>query len=144
MQPETPRPRRGARVGASQDRAHARNELAGRERLGHVVVGTQLEPDDPIDLLVTRGQDQNRHGSARPKLSADLETVEIGQGKIEDDDPRVVPLDGVEPLLTGLFADDLEAGPFEIGDYERADCFVVLDHDSDSRHGRNALTATTT
>ena len=32
--------------------AHARGELTGRERLGDVVVCTELEPGHPIDLLV--------------------------------------------------------------------------------------------
>jgi hypothetical protein len=133
-----------SRLSAPQDCAHARNELAGRERFGHIVVGTKLEPDDPINLLVARGQDQNRHASARPKLSTYLETVEIGQGEIKHDNPRVVPLDRLEPCLTGVFADGSEACPFEIGDYQRTNSLVVLNHNRGRAHGRNALTATTT
>ena len=46
---------RGVRgVGAAQHRAHARSELARRERLRHVVVGAELEPDDPVRLLAPR------------------------------------------------------------------------------------------
>src|SRR5205085_10405995 len=125
------------------NRAHACDELAGRKGLCHVVVRAQFEADDPIDLLVARGQDQNRYRSAGPQLSADLETVEVGQCEVEDDDPGVEPLDSVKSSLAGLFADDPEAGPFEIGGHERTDYFVVFDHDRDASHGRNALTAVT-
>ena len=46
--------------GAAQDRAHARDELARVERLRHVVVGADLEPDDLVDVLVARRQHQHR------------------------------------------------------------------------------------
>ena len=51
-----------ARGGAASphDRAHARDQLAGRERLDHVVVGAELEADDPIDLLAARGEHDDR------------------------------------------------------------------------------------
>jgi hypothetical protein len=38
-------------LGASEDRAHARDELAHAERLRHVVVGARVEPADLVDLL---------------------------------------------------------------------------------------------
>src|SRR5664279_1909319 len=54
--------RRCARLGgAPQDAAHARDELARRERLGDVVVGAELEADDAIDLVAARGEKEDRH-----------------------------------------------------------------------------------
>ncbi len=117
------------------------DELAGRERLGQVIVGTELEADDPIGLLVARRQDQDCHAPAAAKLLADVEPVEIRQAEIEDDDLRVVPLDRAESAFTGLLADDLEAGAFEIGLDEPADRIVVLDDDRQAAQGLNALIA---
>ena len=41
---------------AAQQRAHARHELVGAERLGEVVVGAELEADDALRLLGARGE----------------------------------------------------------------------------------------
>src|SRR5437762_2023441 len=40
----------------AQDRLHARDELTRVERLGQVVVGSDLEADDLVDVLVAGGQ----------------------------------------------------------------------------------------
>ena len=49
------------RLRAAEDRLHARDELAGRERLRQIVVGADLEADDAVGLLVAGGQHQDRH-----------------------------------------------------------------------------------
>ena len=55
---------RGA-LDAAQQRPHAGDELAQRERLGHVVVGADAEPDQQVGLLAARGQHQHRHRAGR-------------------------------------------------------------------------------
>src|SRR6476619_3978282 len=40
--------------GAAQDRLHACDELARVERLRHVVVGSDFEPDDLVHVLIAR------------------------------------------------------------------------------------------
>ena len=42
---------RAVELAAAQLGADAADQLADRERLGHVVVGADLEPDDLVDLL---------------------------------------------------------------------------------------------
>ena len=68
--------RRSSRLGrarAPEDRAHARGELARRERLRHVVVGAELEPDDAVGLLAAGGEHDHRElregrgSSGRPR-----------------------------------------------------------------------------
>ena len=54
-----------ARAGPAQHRPHAGQQLAQRERLGHVVVGAQLEAAHAIDLLAARGEHDDRHVDAR-------------------------------------------------------------------------------
>ena len=53
------------RLGATQDGADAGRHLAGRERLHHVVVGAELEPDDAVDLLDVGGEQDHRDGALR-------------------------------------------------------------------------------
>ena len=52
-----------------QHRADAASELADRERLGDVVVGAQLEAEHLVDLVVARGQhdDRARRSSVRSR-----------------------------------------------------------------------------
>ena len=45
--------------------AHPGDQLAEPERLGHVVVGADLEPDDGVDLGVAGGHHDDRHLRAR-------------------------------------------------------------------------------
>ena len=69
-----------------QQRPHARDQLARRERLGHVVVGADGEPDEQVGLLGARGQHQHRHRPVALHAPADLEPVEPGQHQVEHDE----------------------------------------------------------
>ena len=55
--------RRGG-AGPAQHRVDPQHQLARAERLGDVVVGADLEPDDPVGLLAERGQHDDRHVAA--------------------------------------------------------------------------------
>ncbi len=74
------------RRGAAQDGAHAGDQLARRERLGHVVVAADLEPDDLVELLVARRQEHDRHLGPRADTAAHLEAVELGHRHVEHDE----------------------------------------------------------
>ncbi len=71
---------------ASRHRTDPRNELAEAERLDDVVVGAELEADDPIDLLALGGDDDDRDVRAGAQLAADRESVDIGQSEVEQDE----------------------------------------------------------
>ena len=63
-----------------QERLDPAHQLAQPERLGQVVIGTQLEADHLVDLVVAGGQDEDRHlGPGRPQAAEDLEAVHPGQ-----------------------------------------------------------------
>ncbi len=69
-----------------QQRAHAGQQLAHRERLGDVVVGAEVEPQDPVHLGAPRRQDQHRGVVAGPPQPAEqLVAVEAREHDVEDD-----------------------------------------------------------
>src|SRR5438045_2930309 len=72
--------------GARQDRADAGHQLARAERLRQVVVAAELEPEDTVDLLVLRGEKDDRHVRAAPQPPADLGAVELRHHDVEDDE----------------------------------------------------------
>ena len=88
-----PRPRRssrpaargGAALGARRRRRGPAQELADREGLAEVVVGAELEPQDAVELLVLRGEQEGWGGSLRVRRRVEeLETVEPRHEDVED------------------------------------------------------------
>ena len=67
-------------LGPAQVGADTGKQLARAERLGDVVVGSDLESEHHVDLVVLRAEDDHRHpvpGAA--DLAADVESGEIGE-----------------------------------------------------------------
>ncbi len=84
--------RRTRRAAPAQDAAHARDQLARRERLGDVVVGAELEADDAVDLVAARSEEDDRHVAVRlAQAPEDLEPARIGQADVEDHQRRRPP-----------------------------------------------------
>src|SRR3954468_4575819 len=73
-------------AGATEKRADTRAELADRERLRDVVIGAELQPEHLVELVVARGQHDDRHRARRPQPLADLEPVEPRQHQVEHDE----------------------------------------------------------
>ena len=61
------------------------DELAGAERLRHVVVGADAEADDEVALGVPGGEHEHRDRALGLDVLADLEAVEAGEHQVEDD-----------------------------------------------------------
>jgi hypothetical protein len=61
---------------------HPSHELPRTERLGEIVICADLEANDAIDLLGTRGEHQNVGVAELPNAAADLEAVEAWQHQI--------------------------------------------------------------
>ena len=81
---------------AAQDRPHAGDELAGRERLRDVVVGAELEAEHAVDLAVARREHEDREigvGSAAHS-AAHLHAVDRArQPDVEDREHRLLVAD---------------------------------------------------
>ena len=95
-------------VRAPQEGLDPAHQLAQPERLGQVVVGAELEADDLVDLVVARGQDEDRHlGAGRAQAAEDLEAVDPGQPDVEDDEVGRLVRGDVQALLARAGDGDL-------------------------------------
>ncbi len=80
----------GGRCRAPQHRRHAEHELARGERLGQVVVGTQIEPGDPFRLVPSCGQHDNGNRVLPAEPSEHLEPVQPGEHEVKNEQDRRV------------------------------------------------------
>jgi hypothetical protein len=96
--------RSSGQLRAAQRGAHAAPKLADGEGLRNVVVRSELEAYDLVELVVAGGQHDDRHGAPRTQPATDLEAVELGQHDVEDDEVDVVLIETGKRLLavTGL------------------------------------------
>jgi hypothetical protein len=117
-------------AGTAEDRLDAGDELAGVEGLRQVVVRAHLEPDDLVDVLVSRAEHENRNVGALADAATDVDPVEIGQHQVEDDQQgraRARLLDGVAARAGTAH---VEAGALEVHPHERRDARLVLDDEN--------------
>jgi hypothetical protein len=76
-------------LGAPQQRPHASQQLAQRERLDQVVVGTRVKSRDPIVDLAARCEHQHRSAVATlAQAPAHLQAIQAGHGDVEDHRPE--------------------------------------------------------
>ena len=107
------------------DGPDAGHELAEPERLHDVVVGSQLEQQDAVDLVGTCGHDDDRHLVSCPQPPAHLAPVEVGQTQVQEDEIRLARGQG---LSAGAHPDNVEALQCQALDQRFGDAVVVLDH----------------
>ena len=114
------------RGAAAQHCAHPRHQLPRRERFRHVIVGTELEPDDPVRLLAARCQHHDRQIGPRPDPAAELEPVDPGQHHVEDDQRRGIAVEQELGLVAACRLQGAEAVAPQVADNHVAhDRFVV-------------------
>jgi hypothetical protein len=94
---------------APQHRADASDKLPGGDRLGHVVVGTELEAHDLVDLTVLRGEHDHRNVRPLPQLAAYLRARQAGQHEVEQHEVGTGAIHLVQSCRTGVHDGDLEA-----------------------------------
>ena len=66
--------------------ADSREEFAGTERFGEIVVGPFVESFDLLFFLIASRENQDWSDEPFPQASEDFESVQIGQAEIEDDE----------------------------------------------------------
>lgn len=99
------------------------------ERLGHIVVGAEIEGADLAALVGAAGQHDDRQCRAAPaQLPDDFEAVDVRQGQIEDEDVDRALAKGSEGAPAVLaFGYQVTLGR-EAGAEEAADGRLVVDH----------------
>ena len=122
----------GRRLRAPQDGAHPRQQLARVERLGQVVVGAELEPDDLVDVVALGGEHDDRRVGAlgqRADAAADLEPVDAGEHDVEQHHVEVALLQRGQPALPVAGDGDVDLVLTEILGHERSELGVVVDEE---------------
>ena len=76
------------RARAPQHCAQARDHLRAAERLDDIVVGAELEADDPVGLGPARGEHDHRHVGGAAQLAQHVAPVAVGQHEVEQHDVR--------------------------------------------------------
>ena len=118
-----------------QDRLDPGRQFSWAERFDDVVVGSDLEPDDPIDLVVPRGQeDDGNFGETADRL-AEFEAIPVGQSDVEDDQLDRFVAEYLETLAAQPYPTGLEAVGFKGVDDVVGDRRLVFD-DQDGLYGR--------
>jgi hypothetical protein len=116
-----------SRADAAQDHVHSRDQLARAERLCDVIVAADLQPQHAIDLVVARGEKQDRHVGGPSDLPAHFEPVELGHADVEDDEVRSVGGKAGEALLAVARLGHGHAGFSERHPNDFADVQIVVD-----------------
>ena len=110
------------RAGPAQDGPHPGHQLAGRERLGDVVVGAELEPDHPVDLVVAGGEHHHGDVARGAQPAAHVEAVELaGQADVDHHELGPVPVDVGQAVLAVVGLQHPEALPAQVHGHQVGD-----------------------
>jgi hypothetical protein len=111
--------------------ANPRDELTEPERLHHVVVGADLQEPDAVELVLARGDDDDRDVAPGADAAADLAAVEIGETEIQQHEvSRFGGVHGLSPAANPGRREPFELEALDEGD---ADGVVVFDHEHRGR-----------
>ena len=76
---------------APRECAHTCFELLQRERFGHVVIGTEVQPLHALLDAVGCGEDEHRHaGATRAQLAQHIKAVHAWQTQVQDHQVKFV------------------------------------------------------
>src|SRR6266508_2341636 len=114
--------------------ADARHQLAQGKRLRDVVVGADLEAEDPVDFLSFCGEhDDGSFDPFLPQLAADVQAAHAGQHDVQEDQMRVL-LDGeVDRRVASAGFEDAVSLLLEVDLESLGDVLFVFD-DQDLLH----------
>src|SRR5450432_980406 len=131
----------GGRAAPPQDRLQAQRELAHAVGLDDVVVGAELEADDPVDLLAL-GRQHDDGDLARRRIAleraADVRPRHVRQHEVQQHQIGRLGRDALEPRLPRPHDGGLVARLTKVVREHLLEIFFVLD-DQDAGHGWRSL-----
>ena len=119
---------------AAKDYVDARHQLTRAERLGNIVVAAHLQTQHTVDLLVARGEEEDRHVRGAADLPADLEAIHLRHADIEHDERRLHPLELLQRGGAVIGGMDLHAGLLQREADHFADMRIVVGNEDAVRH----------
>jgi hypothetical protein len=126
------------RQGASQQIFRPGKQFAGVEGLDHIVIGTELQCHDPVDVFALAGD----HDDANLGLSADLaqqrKTVFVRQVDVQQDQIHITPGEEIAHGYAIGCGADLVAFFADVGRQCRAGDRIVFD-DQDMAIGKHEV-----
>ena len=114
-------------MGTTEQGANAGDELARRERLDEIIVGTELEADNTVlDLALGR---QHDNGDIRgiANGAANALAGDLGEHKVEHNQVELMLLELLDRGLSVTDAHNPVALALEIGSDSVTDCLLILD-----------------
>ncbi len=120
---------------------NAGHELAGAERLRHVVVRANGEPYEQVGFGITRGEHEYGDRAITLDLFAHLDAVETGKHEVEHDEIRteaITQVDATRPVAGDLHLVTLAP---QTGHDRGGDRHLVLDHRDPAAGRRRACRA---
>ena len=114
-------------AGTTQDRSDPGHDLGRRERLHHVVVGAELEAEDPIALLDLGRQHDHGNTVQHPDPAQDLQPVRFRQHDVEQQQVESAGLVRLERRGAVGSGVDVVAVAGEIPSHDVADDRLVVD-----------------
>ena len=109
------------------------DQLAGTEGLGQVVVGSELEAEQLVELVITRGEHHDGEVRVPPDLAGDIQPVQPRQTQVQDDQIRPVAPDAIEGRRSVGRGHDAKACVLKVVASELDDAWLVVD-DEDGLH----------
>ena len=115
------------RLRTAQDGANPGDDLPGAEGLGDVVIRAELQPGDPIGLLGSRREHDDRDIAGTPHRPGDIEPVHARQGQIEDHQVGTVAREMLQRVLAVARGHDLETCALEVVANQADDRRFIVD-----------------
>ena len=88
-------------VDPAQRRAYTRQQFLGPERFRDVIVGARIERAHLVAFSTSGRQHDDRDRQALTNPAAHLDPVDVRQAQVQDDEVRLLAVDGLERGVTG-------------------------------------------
>ena len=129
----------GGAGGVAEGDADAGDELVHAEGLGEVVIGAEGEGLDLGGFGVSGGEDNDGGGANLADAADDLDAVEVGEAKVEEDDVGGALAEGIEGVAGGAGDLDVVAVAGEAAAEGLDNLGVVFDDEDAGAFRRHAL-----